>query len=200
MLKLHYSKGSISIAVAIALEEVGAEHILVPVDFKAGAQTQPAYLSLNPKGRVPLLETPDGLLTETGAILEYVAPGLIPADAFAAAKMRETMYYMAGTMHVAHAHKMRGSRWADTEASFADMRAKVPQTMTASCAYLEDHLTLAPFADGETLTLADIHLFMVLSWAPDDGVDMTAYPKLQRFADQMEARASVKAVRAKGLL
>lgn len=200
MLKLHYSKGTISIAVAIALHEVGTDFVAVPVDFKAGAQMQPPYLALNPKGRVPLLETSDGLLTETGAILEYVAPGLVPVDPFAAAQMRETMYYMAGTMHVAHAHKMRGSRWADTQAAFDDMRAKVPQTMTDCCAYLEGHLTLDPFAGGDVLTLADIYLFMVLSWAPGDGVEMSNYPKLQRFVDTMEARDSVKAVRTKGML
>lgn len=200
MLRLHYAPKTISIVAAITLEEVGTAYETVPVDFASGAQTKAPYLALNPKGRVPLLETPQGLLTETGAILEYVAPDLMPDDAFAAARVRETMYYLAGTMHVAHAHKMRGSRWADDPATHADMQAKVPETMTASSAYLEKHLALTPFSTGSSLTLADPYLYMVLSWAPGDGVDMTAFPKLMAFVNEMEARASVKAVRAKGML
>lgn len=200
MLRLHYSPGTVAVVSAIALEEVGADYDPVLVDFKAGAQTKPAYLALNPKGRVPLLETPEGLLTETGAILEYVASDLVPSGAFQRARMRETMYYLAGTMHVAHAHKLRGNRWADEPASFADMTAKVPQTMTDCCAYLEAHLEFAPFAIGADLTLADIYLFVVLSWAPGDGVDMGGFPKLSALVELLSNRASIGAVRAKGML
>ena len=148
MLTLHIAPGTVAVASAVLLREAGVEHRLVKVDFAAQEQRSAAYLAKNPKGRVPLLETPEGLLTETGAILEYIAPAYVPQDPRVAAGMRETMYYLASTMHVAHAHKMRGTRWADREESLADMRAKVPETMTACCAYLEGHLALAPFAQG----------------------------------------------------
>ena len=200
MFRLHYAPRTISVASAIALEEASVAYEPVRVDFASAEQTGAAYLALNPKGRVPLLETPHGLLTETGAILELVAPGLVPVDPWDRARMRETLYYLASTMHVAHAHKMRGSRWADLEASHADMRAKVPQTMAASCAYLEGHLPLAPFAQGAQITVADPYLFVVLSWVEGDGVALADYPKLSAFAAMMETRASVKAVRAMGML
>ena len=139
MLKLYYAPNSISIAVAIALEEAGLPYTPLKVDFATAAQTQPEYMAINPKGRVPALVNPQGkVLTETGALLEYIAAlapdaHLLPQDAETAAHMHSVMYYLASTMHVAHAHKMRGHRWADQQSSFDDMKAKVPQTM-ADCA------------------------------------------------------------------
>jgi glutathione S-transferase len=204
-MKLYLAKGTIAIAVAIALEEAGLAFTPEVMDFSAGAQTQAGYLAINPKGRVPSLITDHGTLTETGAILEYIATlapqaGLVPDDAFAAAKMREVMYYIASTLHVNHAHKMRGHRWADQDASLADMRAKVPQTMQAACAYVEAEVLQGPFVLGDQISLADCYLFLVTTWVAGDGVDMTNLPKLAAFAAGMEARPSVQAVRARGWL
>ena len=200
MLTLHIAPGTVAVASAVMLREAGVEHRLVKVDFAAQEQRSAAYLAKNPKGRVPLLETPEGLLTETGAILECIAPAYVPRDPWAAAQMRETMYYLASTMHVAHAHKMRGTRWADREESLADMRAKVPETMTACCAYLEGHLALAPFAQGSEITCADPYLFAVLRWSPGDRVEMAAFPKLSAFLAMMAARDSVTSLAAEGWL
>ncbi|MEY8840690.1 glutathione S-transferase N-terminal domain-containing protein, partial [Cribrihabitans sp. XS_ASV171] len=72
-MQLYYAPGSISVAAAIALREAGIDHELTRVDFASAEQTKPAYHAINPKGRVPALATGDGVLTETGAILEYVA-------------------------------------------------------------------------------------------------------------------------------
>lgn len=199
-MQLHCAKGTISIAVAIALEEAGAVWEPVRLDFSGAEQTSEAYLTLNPKGRVPTLVADDQVLTETGALLEFAAPALVPVDPLQAARMREVMYYLASTMHVAHAHKMRGHRWADRAESHADMKAKVPETMTVCCAYLEGALPFTPFATGADMTCADPYLFMVVGWAAGDGVDMAAFPKLSGFLEMMDARPSVQAVRAMGLL
>lgn len=202
MLTLHYAPHTISIAVAIALEEAELAYDAVKVDFSSSAQTKPAYLAVNPKGRVPALVTGAGTLTETGAILEYIAATsgqMMPDTPFLAAQMRETMYYLGTSMHVNHAHKMRGHRWADHQSSFDDMKAKVPETIAASCTYLEGKLTLDPFV-STSFSIADPYLFMLLSWVPGDGVDLEAYPKLSAFHTMMRDRASVKAVTAKGML
>ena len=103
-------------------------------------------------------------------------------------------------MHVAHAHKMRGHRWADREESFADMRAKVPQTMAECAAYLEANGLRGDYVAGETLSLADPYLFVVLGWLEGDGVALADYPRLAGFAARMEERASVRATREKGML
>ena len=72
-MQLYYSPGTIAIAVAITLEELGLPYEPVRLDFKAGEQGKPGYLALNPAGKIPVLETEDGPLFETGAILLWLA-------------------------------------------------------------------------------------------------------------------------------
>ncbi|WP_347832774.1 glutathione S-transferase family protein [uncultured Planktomarina sp.] len=199
MLKLFAAKHTVSLASALILEELGTEYELCLVDIAARAQREKPYLDINPKGRVPTLVTPDGILTETGAILEYIAPNLMPEDAFTCAKIREFMHNLAATMHVNHAHKLRGKRWADLKESRADMTAKVPQTMSQSCAYVET-LIMGPYIFGSEITIADAHLFTLSQWLEGDGVDINIYPKLAAFERAFAARPSVAAVHAKGLL
>jgi glutathione S-transferase len=200
MLKLHYAPRTISVAVAIALEEAGVPYEAIRVDFASSEQAKPDYRAINPKGRVPALETPEGILTETGAILEYAVPSLVPEDAYAAAKMRELMSYLNGTMHPHHAHGLRGERWADQESSFADMKKKVPQRMADCAAHLEEALPELPFDAGKLAVLSDAYLYVVLSWLPGDGVDIAHYPRLAAFQHEMNTHASVQAVFEKGML
>ncbi|MEX0282033.1 MAG: glutathione S-transferase family protein [Arenibacterium sp.] len=204
-MKLHYAPGTISISVAITLHEMGIDYEPVRVDFASGEQTKAPYHEVNPKGRVPTLETPDGILTETGAILDYLnaikpEAALVPEDPFQAGRMRELMCYLASTMHVNHAHKMRGPRWANTQASFDDMAAKVPETMTAGAAHVEAYYPLDPFVLGRDVTLADAYLFVVANWLPGDGVDMSGFPRLSRFMETMGQRASVARARDLGMI
>jgi len=204
-MQLYYAPGTISVAPAIALEEAGLTYEPVRVDFASGEQSTPAYHQINPKGRVPALVVEGGILTETGALLDYIAAlapdaGLVPADPVQAARMREVMYYLASTMHVNHAHKMRGYRWADKESSWQDMTAKVTGTMTGCCDYIVTNGLRGPFVLGQDFSLADAYLFVVCSWLEGDGVDVSAFPKILRFREAMEARASVQAVRAAGIL
>ena len=200
MLKLYCAPMTISTAVVVALNE-GVHWEPIRVDVKGGEQTREPYLSLNPKGRVPVLLTPEGALTETGAILEYlgetVLPDLVPLDPLHRARMREVIHYIASTAHVAHAHMRRGYRWADQESSFEDMRAKATGNMAASAAYLDD-LIVGPLIFGEAMTLADAHLYTITTWLGPDGVEIADYPKLAAFKTAMEARASVRKARADG--
>ena len=202
-MKLYFAPGTISIAVAIALNEAGTSYETQRLDFAAGEQRSVAYAAINPKGRVPALDVDGTILTETGAILDYVAtlaPTLMPDDPVSAAHARSVMYYLASTMHVNHAHKMRGQRWADAPASWEDMTAKVPRTMTDSATYVETDCLTGPFVLGETLCIADIYLFVVCNWLTGDGVDLAPFPKLRAFMAAIETRPSVQAVRANGML
>ncbi|MEM6305985.1 MAG: glutathione S-transferase family protein [Pseudomonadota bacterium] len=205
-MKLFYAPGTISIAVAIALKEAGLPFDAVRVDFASAEQTQPEYLALNPKGRVPALVLEEGtVLTETGAILDYIADiapeaGLRPAEPLAAQHVRAVMFYIASTFHVAHAHKMRGARWADEASSWADMTAKVPRTMAECAAYAETHCLRGDYVLGEDFSIADAYLFVVCNWLAGDGVPLADFPSIDAFLTRMQARDSLKALRAEGLL
>ncbi|SFI44002.1 glutathione S-transferase family protein [Jannaschia pohangensis] len=194
-LTLFLARGTISMSVHAALEEAGLPHDLNWVDFSKNDQRDPAYLAINPKGRVPTLIAPEGTLTEAGAILQWIAtqsPGLMPDDPWQAAKLREVMFYLASTAHVAHAHKMRGHRWADDPAAQAAMTAKVPQTMTDCATWLEDRLS----GDwlGAAFSVADLYLWNVALWLPGDNVDMTRFPKLAAHSARVAARPAVARV------
>ena len=202
MLKLFCAPNTISVAVIAALNE-GVHWEPVRVEFASAEQTKPDYLALNPKGRVPVLITPEGPLTETGAILEYLGemalPKLVPADPLQRARMREVMFYLASTMHVNHAHKLRGPRWANDQSSFDDMKSKVPETMTASCAFLEPQI-IGRYLFGPEPTLADYYLYAIARWLEGDGVDLSAFPNLVAWQATMGARASVQKAIADGFI
>lgn len=205
-MNLIYANGTIAIAPAIALVEAGLDHNLTRIDFAAADQTKPEYLAVNPKGRVPALVLDNGIvLTETGALLDYIAAlapdaGLIPASPEDAAHMRGVMYYLASTMHVAHAHKMRGTRWANNADSHADMAAKVPQTMTECAQFVEADCLRGDYVCGDAFTLADPYLFMVCNWLAGDGVTVSDFPAITAYLARMENRDSVKLMRTKGML
>ena len=80
------------------------------------------------------------------------------------------------------------------------MAAKVPQTMTASCKYVEANALRSPFVLGERFSLADPYLYVVCSWLEGDKVDVSGFDKISAFREAMEARASVQAVKAAGML
>lgn len=204
-MQLYYFPGTISVAVAIALHEANIPFEPILVDFKNREQHSSQYHKINPNGRVPVLITPDGLLSETGAILDYIAAitpeaNLIPSDPYMAAKMREMMYYLAATAHINHAHKIRGHRWADEQSSWEDMAAKMTKNMTENTDHIERHCLNGPFVLGEHFSLADPYLYVLSTWLTGDGVDLMQFPKLTAFRALMASRPSVKAVVAQGML
>ncbi|WP_063690773.1 glutathione S-transferase family protein [Alcaligenes faecalis] len=189
--------GTCALATHIALHEAVADFDVVKLDFGANQQQSPEFLRVNPKGRVPALVTEQGALTETPALLAFVAQSFPAAklaplnDPFAFARMQELHSYLASTVHVAHAHKRRGSRWADDPAAEEAMRAKVPQNMTACAAYLES-LIAGPWVLGEQFSVADAYLYTVGGWLEGDSVDMSQFPKLSAYLERVGAREAVR--------
>jgi glutathione S-transferase len=104
--------------------------------------------------------------------------------------------YLASTVHVNHAHKHRGARWATLESSFADMRAKVPETMAASFTLIERDFLKGPWVMGEAYTVADAYLFTVSRWLEGDGVDVNRFPRVAAHMRAMEQRPAVQAALA----
>ncbi len=200
MLRLFHFPASCSIASHFALEEAGADYELVRVDLANGEQTKTEYLAVNPKGRVPALQTVHGILTETPAILAYIAQvhpaaALAPFDdAFQFARMQSFNAYLSSTVHVAHAHRMRGTRWADDPAAIAEMRRKVPQTMAACFELIERDNLAGPWVLGDRYSVADPYLFTMSLWLAGDGVDVAQFPRVQAFMQCMEARPAIRRV------
>lgn len=199
-LTLFYAPRTCALATRIALNEAGADYQLQYVDLAQGAQRNAEYLALNPLGRVPALRVDSAtVLTESPALLAYVAQlfpaaNLAPTDPVQFARMQSFHSYLASTVHVAHAHKYRGSRWADDEASIAAMQDKVAANMAQCFALIEDHwLVQGPWVMGEQFTVADGYLFTMSGWLQGDGVDIAHFPRVFDHYQRMLLRPSVRA-------
>jgi glutathione S-transferase len=200
MLKLFHAWGSCSLASLIALEEAQADYELVVMSTRDGDQRRAEYLAINPKGRVPALVTDRGVLTENPAILAWIAQSYPEArlapldDPWAFAQAQAFNSYLCATVHVAHAHKHRGYRWADDQASFADMTRKVPENETACFQLIEDEMFKGPYVLGEAFSICDAYLFTIADWLEDDGVDPRQFAKVHDHRERVRARPAVSKV------
>jgi glutathione S-transferase len=198
MLTFYFARNTCALATHIALEDAGADYEAVRVDFASEEQRKPAYLSINPKGRVPSLVTPQGILTETPALLAWVAQTYPEArlapldDPFAFAKLQAFNSYICSTVHVAHAHRMRGYRWADDAAAIEAMKRKVPESVTSAFLLIEQGMLEGPFVMGRDYSIADPYLFTLAQWLELDGVDVSRLPRVVEHRARMAERPGVK--------
>ncbi|HYZ33047.1 MAG TPA: glutathione S-transferase N-terminal domain-containing protein [Crenalkalicoccus sp.] len=198
MLTLYWTPNTCALATHIALEEAGADFTLRRIDFAREEQRSAEYLTVNPKGRVPTLVTERGVLTETPALLAYVAQrfpeaGLAPLDdPFAFAEVQAFNAYLCATLHVAHAHRMRGYRWADDPAAIEAMRRKVPDSVGACWALVEQALPEGPWVTGTRYTISDPYLFTLAEWIEGDGVDPARFPRVLAHRRRMAERPAVR--------
>ena len=196
MLTLFYTPKTCALATHIALIDAGADYTLKRISFANGEQRTPEFLAVNPKGRVPALVTPQGILTETPALLTYLAQtfpqaALAPTDPFALARLQAFTAFLSSTLHVAHAHGPRGNRWTDDPAAIQALKSYVPTAVTDAFKLVEDGMLQGPFVMGDTYTIADPYLFTVSTWIEGDGVDTTQSPRVMAHRQMMSQRPSV---------
>lgn len=196
-MKFFYAPGTIALATMIAMEEAGLAYEPVKLDFAATQQRSPDYLAINPKGRVPALVTDRGILTETPALLAFVAQsaplaGLAPLDdPFAFAEVQSFNSYLCSTVHVAHAHGRRGYRWADEPAAIEAMKRKVPQSVGEGFRLIEEGMLRGPWVMGDAYTICDAYLFTIAQWLEADGVDPDTLPRVKDHRQRMAERPAV---------
>lgn len=201
MFVFYTSSGSSALATHILLEEIGAPYEVRNVPISEGAHLRSEYLAINPKGRVPALADGKTVVTETPAILTYLAEvhpekGLLPDDARARARVNEIAAYLCATMHVAFAHKFRAARWTDDEAAIAAMQAKVPQNLRDCAGIIEEHYLIGPWALGDGYSILDPYMFLVHRWLKGGEVDISDFPKIAAHRDAMMDRPATRAALA----
>jgi len=179
MLTLYFAPGSSSMAAHIALHEVGVPFESRPVSFARKETRQPAFLAINPRGKVPTLIVDGHVLTEVAGILFYLARAypkakLLPAGgALAEAEAVSWMSFLASAVHPS--------------------RQQGPAVLREMHALAERRLGERDWAVGDAYSIADIHLFR-LYWRarPDLAADPYAFPNLERHYARMMARPAVK--------
>ena len=199
MLELYMDPKSVAIAPLILLEEVEADYTISLIDISLGQQNQSDFIAINPKKRVPALVTENGVLTETPAIMIYIAQKFGSSsllgnhDPFIFAKIQEFNSYLASTVHVAHAHRLRGSRWTDNYDAIEALKNKVPESMALSIDPIENNLHPGSWVMGNVYTICDPYLYAVSSWLEDDGVNTKYFPKVIDHRARVSHRTATKA-------
>lgn len=187
-MKFYYTPGTVSLAAHIALEMSTLSYQTQAIDFKQQEQKGASFLAVNPLGRVPALATPQGVITEVIAILNFiVARGIKPdsplylstqQDDFFKAKVDAFNSFMSSTVHVGHAHLWRAERWVSEASSKKDMAEKTPLNMQNYYRLIEEQLFIEPWVHGEIFSTSDILLFVVTRWLSGDGVDPQQFSKV----------------------
>ena len=198
--RFYYSPRSCALASHIVLEYVGADFEAIRLDFQANQQRSAEYLAINAKGRVPALVTERGVITETPAILLYLAQthpqsGVAPLDdPFALAELQAVNSWFCSTVHVVHAHGTRGARWADEASALQAMKAKVAQNMTDCFDWIERELLRGPWVMGKDFSVADPYLFTLTLWLMQNGVELARFPRVADHYQRMLALPAVQKI------
>jgi len=211
MYVLHYAPDNASLIVRLALEEMGVPYRTALVDRATRAQDGPAYRRLNPAGLIPALETPEGALFETGAILLWLADrhGALappPGDP-ARGDFLKWLFFTSNTLHAETRMLFYPDRYAGTEATVAAFSGKTRARIALHLGLLDEMAATRPSwcRPDEPSALA-CYLAALLRWLalyPRDSagwLDLTAWPALRALAAAMEVRpAARRAALAEGL-
>ncbi|KQT49207.1 glutathione S-transferase [Methylobacterium sp. Leaf456] len=199
---LYYAPGACSLAVHIALEEIGAPYETARLDLAKGDQRAPEFLSVNERGRVPALYEDGWVLTEVSAILRHLArahpeAGLMPEELRHVAIADEWLGWLATAHGVAYAQVRRPERYAADETAFAAIRAKGADTFGDLCTMTEVRLSNGGWAVEGHYSIVDPYLLVFWLWArgPAIGFVMDAmFPAWTAHARAMAARPAARAV------
>lgn len=216
---LHYAPDNASLVVRLGLEELQLKYSTRLVDRAMTAQKSDAYLKLNPAGLIPVLETPDGTIWETAAILLWLCdrssadgkgagPALAPAPSDTRrGRFLSWLFFLSNTLHADLRLTFYPGQYAGPDREVhRTLRAGVRQRLLRHFSILNDAVQDGDVAWDAPPGVLDFYLGACLRWAAlypagDTGwFDLSAFAALARRAETLESRASVRAVaRAEGL-
>ena len=193
MMILYYARGACSQAPHIILHEAGIAHDSIRVDLKT-KQTERGedYLAVNPKGAVPALRLDNGeILTENAVVLQYLgdqAGGFLlpPVGDFRRYRVLEWLNFVATELHKGFAPFFKQTS--------EDTRQFARDLLSSKFDFVEGQFGEKPFLLGETFTLPDAYLFVMLGWTEKAGLELGRWPKLRAYRQRLEGRPSVRRV------
>lgn len=163
----------------------GINHELVEVDLLAGEHKKEPFLSLNPAGQVPVIEDGETVISDSNAILVYLArkyaPNWLPESAEASAEVQKFLSLAAGDI-------ASGPATARLITVFgADLDADAAKRLAARAFdRLETHLEGREFLVGDRPTIADVAIYSYTAHAPEGNVSLTPYPNIRGLLSRIE--------------
>ncbi|MES2678013.1 MAG: glutathione S-transferase N-terminal domain-containing protein [Pseudomonadota bacterium] len=169
MYKLYYSPGACSLAVHVALNEIGAQFDLENVAVPAGQPKSAELLKVNPRGAVPVLKIDDFILREGAAILTYLLDSnnsaLLPKSGLARANALEWLSFANSTLHPAYSRCFFMHRVLGDKASQNELYQPTIQQIQNYWNEIETHLSAHDYLSGNSCTIADILLTVIANWS-----------------------------------
>lgn len=214
---LHYAPDNASLIVRLVLEELGVPYRTTLVDRAARQQDSAGYQAINPTRLIPALETPDGTIFETAAILLWLADthgGMAPApNAPERAEFLRTLFFISNTLHAQM--RMTFYPWkyvgADPEAQ-AKLRTHLQSLSTTDMTIpnglglLDERYRFRSDDPGESPSVIDYYVGALLRWCSlypigaNSWFDLQRYPALMAVVERLETRPALQiAAQAEGL-
>ena len=201
-MQLYFSPGACSLASHITLREAGLPFDLKRADTKTKKLEDGSdYFAVNSKGAVPALELDDGqILTEGPVILQYLADQkpdaqLVPkAGTLQRYRVQEWLNYITSEIHKTYSPMFNPAAGTEVKEYARNLLAK-------KFDWLDKQLAGKAYLTGDTFTIADAYLFVVVNWSNAVGIDLGKWPSLKEFHARVAARPKVQeALAAEGLL
>lgn len=203
-MKLYYVPGACPLVSHIALEWIGKPYEAVRVNWE---QTkEPEYLKLNPTGAVPTLVDGDFVLSQSAAILDYLAElnpeaELVGNDVQSRAEARRWLSFCNSDVHRTFGLVFGAEYFSDGDAKTAEVLSR--QAIAKLKNYFKianDQLKGRDWLTGKR-SIADPYLYVLLNWCDAKNIDMSEFTELKRFQANMNQDPGVQAaLKAQGLI
>jgi glutathione S-transferase len=199
MLTLYYSPGACSLASHITLEESGAEYQARPVMLAKGEHKTEDYARINPRQKVPALQTDDAVITENVAILSYLAKrfpekNLMPKDPAGEAKTISTMAWLSNTVHPGFTHIFRPERFAESEEAKGEVKEAGKKMFWSSLQEIDSLLGGKQWLQGDQFTTCDPYALVFYNWGARIGLPVNELKNYTAWKDRMLQRPAVRKV------
>jgi len=192
MLKLYGLGPTRSLRALWALQELDAQFEFVRVNILAGENLHPDFLRLNPAGKLPVLVDGDFVLTESAAIVMYLAEkygdkGLMPTDLKERAKAYRWSLFAVTELEQPLWRIAKHTFLYPEDKRLPEDIALAREEFAAMAAVLDRHMDGRAFIVGHNITVADCVTAYVLDWGNENGL-IDSFPNLKAYLERMYAR------------
>lgn len=194
MLTFYYNPLTCSLGVQIALLETGIPHDRVMVNLMGDRS---GYQKINPSGTVPALDTEAGVLTESTAILAWLAltypqARLLPEEAYGFAHGLSLLAWLSSTVHIARRQTKFPARFTTDAAGYVNVQqAGAPQFMS-HLQRIDQMLARQRFMMGDLPNACDYQLMAYANWCAIDGIPTGSLPNFELWRQRMLERPAIQ--------
>jgi glutathione S-transferase len=204
VLTLWFAPNTCARVTLTALEEIGDPFETRLVAFMAGEHRQPAYLAINPSCKVPALQTPEGVLVQTGAMLTWLAEvhpeaRLLPqpAGAFARAAIRAEIFRCSADLHPLVTRFVMAPMISTEQGHAGAIREKAREALMMQLTPVSARLEQGEWYLGDGWSVLDAYLAWIWFRITGSGFDAAAFPAIARHHDRAMARPAAQAALAR---